>query len=213
LTPADQVKNIQVFGLLPGDPAKDLSASIGSKSVSISRSRWGSIILGWPTGLVLREDEDIPIGISVRRTAGPFGLFHKTITINDRIRVAIAKPFHCTLEEYTQNPDYIVEVSASKPFSDEATTQQGAGKASVITEITADKLLVATVPNWQDYDLNSVSILKTGESFSYHGGCWDKGPTGKLDPCNSTCVAYELYAPTMNDHVVTVWTDTRLPGH
>jgi ElaB/YqjD/DUF883 family membrane-anchored ribosome-binding protein len=199
-------RKLTIFGHLPGDPAEDITVRIGDTSVAAVRTKSAGIEVEIPKDLSLVETTFVPVSVEVRTPSGPFGWFRKTTAIADRVYVAKAEPYQCTARWMQSNPEFMVEVPAASVFTDEATTQSNAARATINRTITARDIFIATVPTATDlYDLATVRIKDPRASFAHYGDCDHYRTRHEITTWNPETVSYELYAPEVQHHAHKGW--------
>lgn len=197
---------LTIYGFLPGTPGDQVKVQLGDATVTSARAPQGGISVELPSSLPLVEQTFIPIKVSVTRSSGLFGWFSKTTEIQDRIYVQASKPYSCTVSRMKPNPDYLVEVTADKAFSDEATTQKNAARGSINRTLSARDLFLATVSDAQDkYDLDTVRIKDPHASFAHYGDCEHYSTRGNITGSTPELLSYELYAPEVGRHLHSGW--------
>lgn len=204
-------RRLTIYGHLPGDPKDDIVITVGGFATRATRTKAFGLVVEIPKEVQLVETRYVPVSIKVKTPMGPFGWFSKTIEISDRVYVARAEPYQCRVRWMQNNPDYLAQIKAAAPFSDEATTQSNAARSTVNRTVTARDLFVATVASAADsYDLSTVRIKDPGASFAHYGDCDHYRTRGRITTWNPDNVSFELYAPEVGRHLHSGWSMQRI---
>lgn len=206
LYPDSKDRSLSIYGFLPGAPGEAVTVQIGGTTVPVARGPQGGLSVLVPNDQALSEQSFVPVSVSVTRPSGLFGLFPRTVQIVDRIYVGALKPYACVITRMNVNPNYLISVKADKPFSDEATTQNHAGRPTVNRTKTARDLFLETVTvDQSQYDASTVRLKDPGASFAHYGDCEHYATRGRITSSTPELVSFELYAPEVGRHLHSGW--------
>jgi hypothetical protein len=156
-----------------------------------------------------REETFVPLKVRIPRTKGAW--FWKKVVydeVDDQIYVQRKAPFACAVTKYLPNPQFMPEVAASREHEEWAATEGGRGRPSNNGSLSAEVLLVNTVPN-------APALYRTKEAKILAPNCrtWGNGPCEHGNPSatftfTADVVNYALSAPSKEPH----WHSTQSCG-
>lgn len=195
-----------IHGFFRGEVGKEITVRVAGKAADVKRTNHNGLAVAIPEGLTLKESSLLPISISIRQPTW-FGLSSSTKTIDDNVYVQKKEPFSCTISLYSENPESIKKVTASKPYIVQASTQGGDHEPTVNRVIGLEQLLFGTVPDAAEkFDVQHSSIIAPGFGLNLYGACKHKGPSGTLKSWDSRSIAVDLHAPRISAHP---WHETK----